>query len=79
MRCLESTSDAFYCNQCKPNPQVKRNMGLDAALSSINTLSIFRNARNEAVFIKSEDLIQMTDTMLTMMVNSNVIITNKSE
>ena len=54
-------------------------MGLDAALSSINTLSIFRNARNEAVFIKSEDLIQMTDTMLTMMVNSNVIITNKSE
>ena len=57
MRCLESTSDAFYCNECRPNPQVKRNMGLDAALSSINTLSIFRNARNEAVFLKSEDLI----------------------
>ena len=75
MRCLECTSDVFYCNDCRPNPQVRHNMGLDVG---INTLNIFRMSRHEAIFVKSADLSTLTDSMLTMMINSNIIIMEKS-
>ena len=75
MRCLECTSDVFFCNDCKPMPQVREKMGLDAGIHSLN---VFRIARHEAIFIKSEDLLAMTDTILTLMITSNVIITEKS-
>lgn len=75
MRCLECTSDVFFCNECKPMPQVRKNMGLDVG---INTLSVFRIARHEAIFIKSEDLMNMTDTILTLMITSNIIILDKN-
>lgn len=58
MRCLECTSDVFFCNECKPMPQVRHKMGLDVG---INTLSVFRIARHEAIFLKSENLMLMTD------------------
>ena len=74
MRCLECTSDVFYCNVCRPNPQVRQGMGLDAG---INTLNIFRMARHEAIFVKSADLSTLTDSMLTMMINSNIIILDR--
>ena len=75
MRCLECTSDVFYCNDCKPMPQVRQKMGLNAG---IHTLNVFRMARHEALFVKSEDILLMTDTILTLMINSNVIITDKN-
>jgi len=71
MRCLECTSDVFYCNECRPNPQVRRNMGLDVG---INSLNIFRMSRNEAIFVKSAELATLSERILTMMINSNIII-----
>jgi len=50
-------------------------MGLNAG---IHTLNVFRMARHEALFVKSEDILLMTDTILTLMINSNVIITDKN-
>ena len=50
-------------------------MGLDVG---INTLSVFRIARHEAIFIKSEDLLALNDTMLTLMITSNTIIIEKN-
>jgi len=71
MKCLECTNEIFYCNECRPNPQVRKNMGLDV---SIKTLNIYRMSRHEAIFVKSADLSTLTDGMLTLMINSNVII-----
>lgn len=46
-------------------------MGLNVAM---NTLGAFRIARQEVLFMSAEDLLTMTDRILTTMITANIII-----
>ena len=76
MRCAECTSDVNYCNECRPRPQVNFKKGVEITL---HTLGVFRVARSEAVFVKSADLLAMSDRTLAMLLTSNIIITEKND
>ena len=51
-------------------------MGLEV---DFNTLDVFRIARYEAIFIRSEDLLSMSERILMTILRSNVVITDKNE
>jgi len=75
MKCLDCTSEVYLCNQCTPKPQRKTKLGLEV---DIHSLSIFRIARHEAIFIKSEDLATLSEHILGTLLMSNVVITDKN-
>lgn len=76
MRNLESTSDVIYCNECIPRPQRKNKLGLEVDMAG---LDVFRIARYEAIFIRSEDLFNMSDRILQIVLRSNVVITERND
>ena len=75
MKCLDCGGDVKICNECLPKPQRKKNHGHNA---TFNSLSVFRAGRNEAIFIKSDELNSLTDKILYTMLKSNIVVTEKN-
>jgi hypothetical protein len=72
----EEDKDDIYCNVSLPKPQRKNKLGLEV---DINGLDVFRIARYEAIFIRSEDLFSMSDRVLHLVLRSNVVVTERNE
>lgn len=59
-----------------PKPQRKNKLGLEV---DINGLEVFRIARYEAIFVRSDDLLTMSERVLHIILRSNVVITEKND
>ena len=75
MRCLECTSDVNFCNDCVPGAPVKTSLPLNVGMS---TLGVFRIARHEVLFMSAEDLLTMTDRILTTLITANIIVLDQN-